>query len=207
MTKDSIYLNVMGLACLCVTYPMVKFADYCDCTSGNIAANIRYDLCKLIIDRVGGVVLLFVLSPLLAMISLSIMVESPGGALFRQNRYGKNSRIFSILKFRTMRSDAADGILATAGDPQSNKSRAHSSHIKLGRASATVERDRRRHEHRRSSSACSVGDGGRGVVSGSTSSLLQSLSIREARHHGTSADQGVAGPNRYGRSTGGTRAL
>ncbi len=45
---------------------------------------------------------LVLLSPLLALIALLIKLESPGPALFRQKRVGKDERPFEILKFRTM---------------------------------------------------------------------------------------------------------
>ncbi len=46
---------------------------------------------------------LTLLSPLLAVISLLVWVDSGGPILFRQKRVGREQRSFSILKFRTMR--------------------------------------------------------------------------------------------------------
>ncbi|HYO76578.1 MAG TPA: sugar transferase [Thermoanaerobaculia bacterium] len=46
--------------------------------------------------------LLLVGWPLLALIAVAIRVTSPGPALFRQERLGKNARVFEALKFRTM---------------------------------------------------------------------------------------------------------
>lgn len=53
---------------------------------------------------------LLVLSPLLALISLLIIVDSPGGVFYRQQRLGKGDRAFGMLKFRTMHQDA-DAVL------------------------------------------------------------------------------------------------
>lgn len=51
----------------------------------------------------GGLV---ALSPLLALIAVAIKVDSPGSALFTQERVGKDGRTFRVLKFRTMRAGA-----------------------------------------------------------------------------------------------------
>ena len=52
----------------------------------------------------GGLLLLF--APVLAAISVAIRLTSPGPALFRQERTGRNRRPFQIYKFRTMVADA-----------------------------------------------------------------------------------------------------
>jgi Undecaprenyl-phosphate glucose phosphotransferase len=54
-----------------------------------------------------GAVILICL-PLMAMIAILIRLETPGPALFRQPRYGFNSKLIEVLKFRTMGAAAAD---------------------------------------------------------------------------------------------------
>jgi lipopolysaccharide/colanic/teichoic acid biosynthesis glycosyltransferase len=49
---------------------------------------------------------LVLLSPLLLLVTLLIRLDSPGPALFRQERIGKGFRPFQIYKFRTMIDDA-----------------------------------------------------------------------------------------------------
>jgi exopolysaccharide biosynthesis polyprenyl glycosylphosphotransferase len=73
---------------------------------------------------------LAVLSPLFALVALSIKLDSPGPILFRQRRIGKGARDFEMLKFRTMTHDAderkaelaelneASGLFKIADDPR-----------------------------------------------------------------------------------------
>ena len=63
---------------------------------------------------------LLLLSPLLAVLALWVRLDSPGPALFRQERVGRHGKPFRVLKFRTMRVDAERlGPKITAGaDPR-----------------------------------------------------------------------------------------
>ncbi|WP_156358372.1 undecaprenyl-phosphate glucose phosphotransferase [Sphingobium sp. Leaf26] len=62
----------------------------------------RQRLLKALEDRLLAFVALLILMPVMGMIALAIRLESPGPALFRQQRQGYNCRNFAILKFRTM---------------------------------------------------------------------------------------------------------
>jgi len=62
---------------------------------------------KTIEDRVGALIMLVTLSPLLALIAILIRLESRGPALFKQKRYGFNNEEFTVYKFRSMRMEAA----------------------------------------------------------------------------------------------------
>ncbi len=53
-------------------------------------------------DVVFSVLVLVVLSPLFAVIALSVKMSSPGPVLFKQERAGRNRRAFMMYKFRTM---------------------------------------------------------------------------------------------------------
>ncbi len=57
-------------------------------------------------DLVFAAVGLVVLSPLLLAVALWVRLDSPGPALYVQERVGLNGRRFRMLKFRTMRADA-----------------------------------------------------------------------------------------------------
>ncbi len=61
---------------------------------------------KSLFDRAIALVALVLLSWLFLVIAIIIKITSPGPAIFRQARGGKNGRPFQILKFRTMVTDA-----------------------------------------------------------------------------------------------------
>ena len=54
------------------------------------------------VDIAGSALLLVLLSPLLALLTLLISIDSPGPVFFRQERLGRNFIRFRVLKFRTM---------------------------------------------------------------------------------------------------------
>ncbi|MFD3924526.1 sugar transferase [Streptomyces sp. NPDC058614] len=57
---------------------------------------------KGVVDRMGAAVLLLLFAPLMVLVGLLVLLDSRGGAFYRQRRVGKNGREFTILKFRTM---------------------------------------------------------------------------------------------------------
>lgn len=65
-----------------------------------------YDSMKRVFDLVVSSIVLLLLSPIIGLIALSIRKDSPGPAIFRQQRAGKNGKAFTLYKFRTMYSDA-----------------------------------------------------------------------------------------------------
>jgi exopolysaccharide biosynthesis polyprenyl glycosylphosphotransferase len=65
-------------------------------------------LAKTVFDRVLAAFLLLLASPVLAVVALAILLESPGPVLFRQVRVGVAGRRFTMLKFRSMVGDAED---------------------------------------------------------------------------------------------------
>jgi exopolysaccharide biosynthesis polyprenyl glycosylphosphotransferase len=81
-------------------------------------------------DVVGAAVILVLLAPLMVAIALVIRLTSPGPALFRQMRVGRDGHTFEMLKYRSMclGADArkaelrarneADGLFKIADDPR-----------------------------------------------------------------------------------------
>lgn len=57
---------------------------------------------KGVVDRAGAAALLVLFAPLMALVGLLVVVDSRGGAFYRQRRVGKDGREFTIWKFRTM---------------------------------------------------------------------------------------------------------
>jgi lipopolysaccharide/colanic/teichoic acid biosynthesis glycosyltransferase len=60
---------------------------------------------KRAMDIVGSAIALALLSPLCGMIALAIKLTSKGPVLFRQKRFGQYGKNFTVLKFRSMRTD------------------------------------------------------------------------------------------------------
>jgi exopolysaccharide biosynthesis polyprenyl glycosylphosphotransferase len=76
-------------------------------------------VCKRALDIAGAATLLVILAPVLLIIAGLIRHGSPGPALFRQTRWGRNNEPFTMFKFRSMwvNAHATDGsVQATRGD-------------------------------------------------------------------------------------------
>jgi exopolysaccharide biosynthesis polyprenyl glycosylphosphotransferase len=84
-------------------------------------------------DAAGAALALLVLAPVLALLAVLIRLDSPGPALYRQTRVGRNGRPFTMWKFRTMVEGAdalkaelealneADGLFKIADDPRTTR--------------------------------------------------------------------------------------
>jgi len=70
---------------------------------------------KRILDFIFAIFLLVMASPVMLLAAIAIKIEDPKGPiLFRQKRPGKNAKIFTVYKFRTMRVETErDGRLLT----------------------------------------------------------------------------------------------
>ena len=81
-------------------------------------------------DILGSALCLALLAPLMATIALVVRLTSPGPALFRQTRVGRDGHTFEMLKFRSMHDGAdarkaellahneSDGLFKIADDPR-----------------------------------------------------------------------------------------
>lgn len=68
------------------------------------------DLDKRFFDLVGASVCLLVFSPLLGAVAVLVRLTTPGPALFRQTRLGRDRRPFMLYKFRTMYDGCEDEV-------------------------------------------------------------------------------------------------
>ena len=75
-----------------------------------LMATTASQLTKRVIDVAVSVAALLLLAPLLAALSIAIRLDSPGPVVFRQRRVGKDERLFTCYKFRTMYFQADDGV-------------------------------------------------------------------------------------------------
>ncbi|MEQ7216566.1 sugar transferase [Enterococcus asini] len=68
-----------------------------------------YDFVKRVIDIIGGSVGLVLASPLMAYVAYKIRKEEPGSpVIFAQTRVGRNGKLFTMYKFRSMCVDAEE---------------------------------------------------------------------------------------------------
>jgi lipopolysaccharide/colanic/teichoic acid biosynthesis glycosyltransferase len=68
----------------------------------------RYLVCKRVLDVVVCLVMLVVVIPVLVLCVVAIRLDSPGRAIFAQQRTGRDGRRFRMLKLRTMVIDAEE---------------------------------------------------------------------------------------------------
>ena len=68
------------------------------------------------LDIIFSILILVLSLPLMPFIFLGIYLNSPGPIFFKQKRVGKNGKIFTLVKFRTMREKEDKGIWAKEND-------------------------------------------------------------------------------------------
>jgi exopolysaccharide biosynthesis polyprenyl glycosylphosphotransferase len=76
------------------------------------------------LDVIASLVVLFIFVPIMVLISLVIKITSPGPILYKQQRMGKDGKVFTLYKFRTMVKDAekTSGLSPTTrNDPRVTK--------------------------------------------------------------------------------------
>ncbi len=72
---------------------------------------------KFLFDRIFALIALIIAAPLFILIPLIIVSGNSGGAVFyRQKRVGKDGRLFTLLKFRTMVPNIASNTITASND-------------------------------------------------------------------------------------------
>ncbi len=71
---------------------------------------------KRLFDIIVSVMLIVLLIPIFLLISIIIIFNSKGGAIFSQQRVGKNGKLFTLYKFRTMVINQQNKSLLTVGE-------------------------------------------------------------------------------------------
>jgi undecaprenyl-phosphate galactose phosphotransferase len=69
----------------------------------NGASALHESVLKRLMDMFAAFMAMVMLSPLFLIIAVAIKIDSQGPVLFRQKRVGKNGRLFTFYKFRSMR--------------------------------------------------------------------------------------------------------
>ena len=80
--------------------------DIVDHLGKSITSRPVYAATKRAFDIAFALSLLVITAPVWVMVAIAIRATSPGPILYRQSRVGKDGRIFTCFKFRSMRSDA-----------------------------------------------------------------------------------------------------
>lgn len=83
-----------------------------------------YIVIKRYLDILFSILVLIVLSPVYLLTAIVIKLESPGPVIFKQDRLGRNGRVFKVFKFRSMVTGAekmGSGQYSFKGDPRVTK--------------------------------------------------------------------------------------
>lgn len=97
-----------------LAYADVRLPDF-----QNQPAVVATSIAKRCLDIVGAGLILALSAPILALLALAIRLETPGPALFRQQRTGLHGRTFTVYKLRTMvAQEVAENAPAEKDDPR-----------------------------------------------------------------------------------------
>ena len=87
-------------------------------SSGQLLSPCGVGFARRTLDVVAAAVGLLLLAPVCAVLAALVWLSSPGPALFRQRRVGEGGDVFTMYKFRSMRSAPGGSDLSMHGDPR-----------------------------------------------------------------------------------------
>ena len=71
---------------------------------------------KYLFDRIFSLLGLIFLSPVMLVVAILIRIKMGNQVMFKQERVGKDGKLFTIFKFRTMKEDVEGSSISMAGD-------------------------------------------------------------------------------------------
>ena len=84
--------------------------------------NIANAVIKRIMDIIISIIMIILTSPIMLIAAIGVKLSSPGPVIFKQKRVGKNNKIFTMYKFRSMKvNDMSDTAWTTDEDPRKTK--------------------------------------------------------------------------------------
>ena len=84
--------------------------------------NLINALLKRAMDIAGSLVLIVLTAPIMLVAAIGVKVTSPGPVIFKQVRVGRNKKLFTMYKFRSMRvNDQSDTAWSTNNDPRKTR--------------------------------------------------------------------------------------
>lgn len=81
----------------------VELEHLSETSFGTLSPPSAYMVPKHLVDRIVAALVLVLLAPLLAVVAVLVRLDTPGPAIFRQQRVGFRGEAFTVYKFRTMR--------------------------------------------------------------------------------------------------------
>jgi lipopolysaccharide/colanic/teichoic acid biosynthesis glycosyltransferase len=91
-----------------ITDDNISTKDLCRDENIQISGRFFSLTVKRLLDIFVSFFLITLVAPVILLIAVVVMIDSPGPVLFRQRRYGLDRSIICITKFRTMRQEATD---------------------------------------------------------------------------------------------------
>ena len=101
----------------------VELEHLSETSFGTLSPPSTYMIPKYIVDRVTALLALPLLAPLLIVVAVLIRLDSPGPAIFRQQRVGFRGAPFIVYKFRTMRDKIGGATIRTEAITNENDAR------------------------------------------------------------------------------------